>query len=117
MRYFEIVKPTTDTTSAATDTRDAEALTKQPKSFRPNGVEINYPIRPIEWRSPTTRGCGGSFPRVVSPRLCKGQELANTLTGLGLLERGHPTAAGQPRIEILGSAFAELAAAPRIATV
>ena len=52
MRYSEIVKPTTDTISAATDTSDAEALTKQPKSVRPNGVEINYPIRTIEWRSP-----------------------------------------------------------------
>ena len=69
MRYFEIVKPTTDTISTATDTNDAEALTKQPKSVRPSGVEINYPIRPIEWRSPTTRGCEKSFLRVVSPRL------------------------------------------------
>ena len=69
MRYFEIVKPTTDTISAATDTSDAEALTKRPKSVRPQGVEINYPVRPIEWRNPTTRGCGRSFPRVVSPRL------------------------------------------------
>ena len=69
MRYFEIAKPTTDTISTATDTNDAEALTKQPKSVRPNGVETNYPIRPIEWRSPTTRGCGKSFPRVVSPKL------------------------------------------------
>ena len=51
MRYFEIVKPTTDTISTATDTSDAEALTKQPKSVRPNGVEISYPI-PIEWRTP-----------------------------------------------------------------
>ena len=55
MRYLEIVKPTTDTISAATDTSDAEALTKQPKSVRPKGVEINYPVRPIEWRNPTTR--------------------------------------------------------------
>ena len=32
MRYFEIVKPITDTISATTDTSYAEALTKQPKS-------------------------------------------------------------------------------------
>ena len=80
MRYFEIVKPTTDTISAATDTRDAEALIKQPKSFRPNGVEINYPIRPIEWRSPT-RGCGKSFPRVVSPRTLKGTRASEHADG------------------------------------
>jgi hypothetical protein len=58
MRYFEIVKPTTDTISAVTDKRGAEALTKQPKSFRPNGVEINYPIGPVEWRNPTIRAMG-----------------------------------------------------------
>jgi hypothetical protein len=58
MRYFEIAKPTTDTISTATDTSDAEAFTKQPKSARPNGVAINYPIRPIEWCSPTTRAAG-----------------------------------------------------------
>jgi hypothetical protein len=59
MRYFEIAKPTTDPISSATDTSDAEALTKQPKSVRPNGVKISYPI-PLNGRK--------SFPRVVSPR-------------------------------------------------
>jgi hypothetical protein len=68
MRYFEIVKPTTDTISTATDTRDAEALTKQPKSFRPSGVETNYPTSATKWRS-HHQGYGRSFPRVVSPRL------------------------------------------------
>ena len=64
MRYFEIVKPTTVTISAATDTRDAEALTKQPKSVRPNGAETNHPIRPIEWRTPPPgdRSSGLSVP-------------------------------------------------------
>jgi hypothetical protein len=57
MRYFEIAKPTTATISTATDTSDAEALTKQPKSVRPNGVEINYPIHPIEWREIVPQGC------------------------------------------------------------
>ena len=67
MRYFEIAKPTTDTISTATDTSDAEALTKQPKSVRPNGVEINYPIRAIEWRSPTTRATGNRSPGLSVP--------------------------------------------------
>jgi hypothetical protein len=57
MRYFEIAKPTTDTISTATDASDAEALTKQPKSVRSNGVEINHPIRPIEWREIVPQGC------------------------------------------------------------
>jgi hypothetical protein len=52
MRYFEIAKPTTDTISTATDTSNAEALTKRPKSVRPNGVETNYPIRATKWRTP-----------------------------------------------------------------
>ena len=51
MRYIEIAKPITDTISTATDTSNAEALTKQPKSVRPNGVETNYPIRDTKWRS------------------------------------------------------------------
>ena len=62
MRYFEIVKPTTDTISAATDTSDAEARTKQPKSVRPKGAEMNYPIRPIEWRNLTNRATGNRSP-------------------------------------------------------
>ena len=57
MRYFEIAKPTTDTISTATDTSDAEALTKQPKSARSSGVEKNDPIRPIEWRKIVPQGC------------------------------------------------------------
>ena len=56
MRYYEIVKPTTDTISAATDMRDAEAFTKQPKSDRPNGAETSYPI-PFEWRETVPQGC------------------------------------------------------------
>ena len=56
MRYFEIVKPTTDTISAATDTRDAEALTKQPKSVRPSGAETSYPI-PLNGGKPLPQGC------------------------------------------------------------
>ena len=56
MRYFEIVKPTTDTISTATDTNDAEALTKQPKSVRPNGVEISYPI-PLNGGKIASKGC------------------------------------------------------------
>ena len=71
MRYFEIVKPTTYTISAATDTRDAEALTKQPKSSRPNGVEINYPIRPIGWRTPPGL-------REIIPQGCQSQTLKGT---------------------------------------
>ena len=59
MRYFEIVKPTTVPISAATDTRDAEALTKQPKSVRPSGAETSYPI-PLNGGKP--------FRRAVSPR-------------------------------------------------
>ena len=67
MRYFEIAKPTTDTISTATDTSDAEALTKQPKSVRPKGVEIHYPVRPIEWRNPTTRATGDRSPGLPVP--------------------------------------------------
>ena len=59
MRYFEIAKPTTKTISTATDTSNAEALTKQPKSVRPNGAETSYPI-PLNGGKP--------FRRAVSPR-------------------------------------------------
>ena len=67
MRYFEIAKPTTDTISTATDTSDTEALTKQPRSVRPNGVETNYPIRATKWCSPPP-GLREIVPRVVRPR-------------------------------------------------
>ena len=67
MRYFEIVKPTTYTISAATDTTDAEALTKQSRSSRPNGVEINYPIRPIGWRTPPPGAAGSHSPGLSVP--------------------------------------------------
>ena len=67
MRYFEIVKPSTDTNSTATGTSNAEALTKRPKSVRPNGVETNYPIRATKWRS-LPPGPREIVPRVVRPR-------------------------------------------------
>ena len=67
MRYFEIAKPTTDTISTATGTSNAEALTKQPKSVRPNGVETNYPIRATKWPNPTTRATGDRSPGLSEP--------------------------------------------------
>jgi hypothetical protein len=67
MRYFEIAKPTSYTISPATDTSDAEALTKQPKSVQPNGVEISYPSALIEWRNPTTKATGDRSPGLSHP--------------------------------------------------
>ena len=65
MRYFEIVKQTIDTLSAATATSDAEARSEQTKSVRPKGVEIDYPVRPMSNGATPPPGHGRSFPRVV----------------------------------------------------
>ena len=107
MRYFEIVKQTIDTLSAATATSDAEDRSEQTKSVRPKGVERDYPSAPLNGATPppglreiVPQGC-----QVLDAERVKSSEHAD---GIGLLERGHPIVAGQQRIEILDSALPSL---------